>query len=166
MAIDLGDLKQHQNPRGMRFKWDGEEYVAEPTVAQGLAFQVAAHERDQKMATIQAKMGAEGVSDEEAVRLSEELQNLITFGTAQVVAPLFGSTFVMPEGDTPARFEGGQLEKLVEAGIDWGTLDKLIIAMWTTMLEGEDVAEAYMQTGKLATARELVAKKSTKTRRK
>lgn len=72
------------------------------------------------------------------------------------MAPLFGSKFYYPTKTKQPKFEGGVLEELRAAGVNSGTIDRLITTMFLSMVNTEDVAMEYMRVGKLDKAITLV----------
>lgn len=156
MAIELGQLKDYNAEKGIKFEYGTKAYHIEPTVEEGLTFQVALHERDAKREELEAKLKDKNLTDEQAKALAWEYRMHTTFGTYEIVAPLFGSKFHYPTKTKGARFEGGVLAELRQNGLDWGTIDRLITALYLSMVNTEDVALEYMKSGKLDKAISIV----------
>ena len=169
MAIDLGQLKQYNAEKGIKFEYGSKVYHIQPTLEQGLAFQVALHERDERRRELEATMSNPDATDAEVKKAREEYRYLNTFGTYEITAPFFDSKFHYPTKSKPARFEGGVIGELLKAGMDYGTVDRVISTLYLTMVNTEDVAMEYMKSGKLgqalatAEARENDAQATTET---
>ena len=156
MAIELGQLKDYNAEKGMKFEWGNKAYHINPTVEEGLTFQVALHERDTKREELEAKLKDKNLTDEKAKALAWEYRMHTTFGTHEIMAPLFGSKFHYPTKTKGPRFEGGVLGELQASGMNTGTIDRLITTMYLSMVNTEDVAMEYMKVGKLDKAISLV----------
>ena len=156
MAIDLGQLSQYQAEKGIKFQWGNKAYHIEPTMEQGLAFQVGLHERDRKMEELTSILENKDAEPAAIRKAEDDVRNLAAFGTYEVVAPLFGSVFHLPTKSKPARFEGGVLAELLQAGAGYGTIDRLVSTLYLSMVNTEDVAQEFMRTGKLNKALEIV----------
>ena len=156
MAVDLGQLKDLQAGKGLKFNYAGRAYHVEPTVEQGLAFQVAAHERDQRMMEAQETSTDENATKAERDKALLDVRNETSFGIYAIIAPLFGSKFHMPTKNKGPRFEGGIIPELLENGIDFGTLDRILTTMYLMMVNTEDVAAEFAKVGKLDVARKNV----------
>lgn len=156
MAIELGQLKDYNAEKGLKFEWGSKSYHIEPTVEQGLVFQVAMHERDTKREELEAKLKDKDLTDEKAKELAWEYRLQTTFGTYEIMAPLFGSKFHYPTKTKPPRFEGGVLGELQGNGMNTGTIDRLITTLYLSMVNTEDVAMEYMRVGKFDKAISIV----------
>ena len=156
MAIELGQLKDYNAEKGMKFEWGSKAYHIEPTVEQGLVFQVALHERDKRRADLEKTLADKDADTALIEKTEAEYRQHLTFGTFEIVAPLFGSKFHYPTKNKPPRFEGGVLAELQADGMDWGTLDRLMTTMYLSMVNTEDVAGEFMRVGKLDKAISLV----------
>lgn len=156
MAIDLGQLKQYNAEKGIKFEHGTKAYHIEPTVDQGLAFQVALHERDKKLTDLQKILKDKDSSPELIEKTETEYRNCVTYGAYEVTAPLFESKFHYPTKSKMPRFEGGVLAELRKDGLDWGTIDRLITTLYLSMVNTEDVALEYMKSGKLDKAISIV----------
>lgn len=152
MAIDLGQLKQYNAEKGIKFEFGSKVYHIQPTMEQGLAFQVAQHERDERGRELEAIMRDADATDAQVKKAREEFRYHNTFSTYDITAPFFGSKFHYPTKSKPARFEGGIIAELLEAGMDYGTVDRLIGTLYLVMVNTEDVAVEYMKSGKLGQA--------------
>lgn len=157
MAINLGQLKQYQAARGLDFEWEGKQYAVYPTVEQGLAFQVAANDRQDRMEKYRDTITSEESTPDQVDKAEMALRDDLTFGIYMLVAPIFGSRFHPPTQRKGASFEGGIIAELMRNGIEFGTLDRIISAMWLIMRgEDDEVVEEFFKTGKLQTARDNV----------
>lgn len=159
MAIDLGQLSQYQAEKGIKFQTATKSYHVEPTLDQGLAFQVALHERDSKMDDLTRTLKDKDADPEVIKKAENDLRNLATFGTYEIIAPLFGSKFHYPTKNKPPRFEGGILAELLESGAGYGIVDRLVTTLYLSLVNTDDVAAEFMRTGKLQKALEIVAER-------
>lgn len=159
MAIDLGQLKQYNAEKGIKFEWGSKVYHIEPTLEQGVKFQVALNDRDERGRELEAIMRDAKATDTQVKKAREEFRYHNTFSTYEITAPFFNSVFHYPTKTKPARFEGGIIPELLEAGMDYGTLDRLISTLYLVMVNSEDVAVEYMKSGKLDQALATVAQR-------
>lgn len=156
MAIELGQLEQYNAGKGIKFEVGNKAYHINPTLEQGLAFQVAMNERDEKRAELEKALKNPDTPADEITAMEHEYRQRLTFDTYEIVAPLFGSKFYYPTKTKQPKFEGGVLEELRAAGVNSGTIDRLITTMFLSMVNTEDVAMEYMRVGKLDKAITLV----------
>ncbi|AIL96431.1 DUF7426 family protein [Corynebacterium ureicelerivorans] len=155
MAIDLGDLKQYNAEQGLKFEWAGRSYHVQADVEHGLGFHATHHEMDTKREELREKIRS--TDAEESKAAADKLRSLNRFGTFELMAPMFGSTFHYPTKTKGARFTGGILAELQENGMDWGTLERIVTTLYLMMVNSEAVAQEYMKTGKLEQAVAVVA---------
>lgn len=154
MAIDLGQLKQYQAEKGVKFEWHKPFHV-QVTVEQGLAFKVAQYEQEKKLDAARDTM--RNGDPKAAAEAAKEHRMIRDFGAFEIMAPIFGSEFHYPTKAKPPRFDGGVLAELLDNDMDWGTLERLVTTLYLTLVNTEDVAEEYMKSGKFEKALAIVA---------
>lgn len=120
---DYGPLDAYLREDATAFEWAGQKYALNPDIKTVLRFQ----------------------RDVEDAKESNTLDGLKVY---EVTAPIFGSVFSLKT----RTLKGGVLGELVDAGMPYTLMDRLIQAVYFQYAHSESLASAYMETGDLGKA--------------